>query len=95
MTEYNGHPSWNAWNVALWIGNEEPLYRTAVDALRTTHTLDEATRKFFSDTGLRFEKTPDGAVYSFRSVKLALEGLEIEQKPRTAEGYWRGIGGGR
>lgn len=24
---YNGHPNWASWNVALWIGNVEPLYR--------------------------------------------------------------------
>lgn len=30
---YNGHESWNAWNVALWIGNDEPLYRLAMHCL--------------------------------------------------------------
>ena len=29
MSEYNGHPSWDHWNVALWFGNDEPLYRMA------------------------------------------------------------------
>ena len=32
--EYNGHESWNAWNVALWIGNDEPLYRFALECVR-------------------------------------------------------------
>lgn len=27
--EYNGHRSWNAWNVSLWINNTEPQYRLA------------------------------------------------------------------
>lgn len=29
---YNGHPSYEHWNAALWFGNEEWLYRMARDA---------------------------------------------------------------
>jgi hypothetical protein len=82
MTEYNGHPSWNAWNVSLWIGNDETLYRCAVEALRTTHTLKHATNVFFGLTGVKGCKTPDGGVFNPTAVKLALAGLEIEQPKR-------------
>ena len=73
MDKYNGHRSWNAWNVALWIGNDEPLYRFAIDCIESTKTLNAATRKF-----MRYfegERTPDGAKYNPTCVREALSGL--------------------
>ena len=52
MTEYNGHPSWNAWNVALWIGNDEPLYRAAVAAVNRSKTFDQAVDRFYILAGI-------------------------------------------
>ncbi len=87
MKEYNGHRSWNAWNVALWIGNDELWYNIALNCLqkaRTNHRhakkADEnciavsASREFmlYKTKG---ERTPDGAIYNRLSVKLALLGL--------------------
>jgi hypothetical protein len=78
---YNGHESWNAWNVALWIGNDEPLYRAAIEAIRRPRhdrkpvSARLATLRFFHETGLTDQRTPDGARYSFHSVKLAIAGL--------------------
>lgn len=78
---YNGHESWNAWNVALWIGNDEPLYRAAIDAIRKPRhdgkpvSVRLATLRFLHETGLADQRTPDGARYSFHSVKLAIAGL--------------------
>ena len=77
---YNGHPSWNAWNVALWIGNDEGIYTFALDCLRRPRsdgkpvTLACAARRFLSG-GFDGAKTPDGARYSLNSVRLALSGL--------------------
>ena len=71
---YNGHRSWNAWNVALWIGNDEPLYRTAQDCLRRGRSATRAARLFLDDIG-EGSKTPDGAVYNFKCVREALAGL--------------------
>ena len=80
MTKYQGHRSWNAWNVALYIANEEPLYRTAVRVLKGTRTIEAATGRFLQITGLLNSKTPDGAIYNWSGVYDALEGLEIEQR---------------
>lgn len=71
---YNGHESWNAWNVALWIGNDEGLYRLALDCLRRRNgRAQSAARLFTVEVGAA--RTPDGARYSVRSVTLALSGL--------------------
>ena len=71
---YNGHRSWNAWNVALWIGNDEPLYRYALDCKRQTKTVAAAARRFMQD--FEGQKTPDGARYNQTCVREALAGLE-------------------
>lgn len=80
--EYNGHPSWNCWNVALWIANDEMLYRAAVEALNSTHTPRHATNVFFGITGMKYEKTPDGGEFNPAAVERALVGLEIVQPKR-------------
>jgi hypothetical protein len=66
---YQGHKDWNHWNVALWIGNEEPLYRMANELVGSERTLDDAARKRLERLPA---KTPDGARYTFTSVRAAL-----------------------
>ena len=73
MKAYNGHRSWNAWNVSLWIANDEPLYRLALDCLEHSATLAKAVRLFILEVGVQY--TPDGARYTVRSVHDALKGL--------------------
>lgn len=81
MKTYNGHRSWNAWNVALWIGNDEGLYNLAMDCLnnpkvnRNRRGLRYATRLFIAAIGGKDQRTPDGAIYNPLSVRLALEGF--------------------
>ena len=48
MAKYQGHRSWNAWNVSLWINNDEGLYRAAV-ALAKAYGVDAAARIFMQD----------------------------------------------
>lgn len=67
---YQGHPSWQAWNVSLWIANDEPLYRLAVDCLGGSQTIKEAAVAFIDNLGMH--STPDGAEYDLKSVKYAL-----------------------
>ena len=74
MASYQGHRSWNAWNVALWIGNDEGLYRFALDCLkRGKGSMTRATSIFMREVGN--SRTPDGGVFNRTSVKEALQGL--------------------
>jgi len=73
MGKYQGHRSWNSWNVSLWISNDEGLYLLALDCLKSTKNLGAATRKFMRD--FEGETTPDGAKYNPTCVREALAGL--------------------
>lgn len=79
MKAYNGHRSWNAWNVALWIGNDEGLYRLAMRCIneppieRNRRGFEAAAKVFRQMVGA--DRTPNGARYTQLSVRLALEGL--------------------
>lgn len=80
MAEYQGHHCRNCWNVALWIGNDEGLYRFALDCKRRvtklgrTPSLNIAATRFLD--GIGDTKTPDGAKYTRKAVLSALAGLE-------------------
>lgn len=70
---YNGHHCWNCWNVALWIGNDEGLYRYALACKHASRLAGDAARTFIRDMP---EKTPDGARWTFTAVRSAIAGLE-------------------
>lgn len=81
MSTYNGHANWNQWNVALWLANDEGLYRMACDIIRRRKPrhrggLDAAAREivtYLRECGITH--TPDGAYYSFTAVRQGLRGL--------------------
>lgn len=74
MKTYQGHRSWNAWNVSLWIGNDEALYRFAMDCIKRANNKAGKAARYFMES-YKGEKTPDGAVYNHLTVKLCLQGF--------------------
>ena len=70
--EYNGFPSWNQWNVSLWINNDEGLYKFCRDMV-SRHGYDKAVRFIYRDIG--GTKTPDGGVYNPTAIRRAIRGI--------------------
>lgn len=70
---YNGHKNHAAWNVSLWLSNDEGLYRLCCEAVRLTRTKDAAADYIYAQ--LEGQKTPDGVPYTRTNVRLALVGF--------------------
>jgi hypothetical protein len=74
MSTYNGHKNWNHWNVSLWLMNDEGLYRQVERAISDLRTLDAAARGLA--TQLKGQSTPDGAPYTFTTIRAAIRGMK-------------------
>ena len=73
--KYQGYRSWNAYNVSLWMNNDERIYKFALECLRSTLSIRYAVNKFMARYG--YTKTPDGAVYNTRTVRESLLELRV------------------
>lgn len=82
---YNGHPSYNYWNVALWIGNDEGLYHLARECIRREKGRRKAAEAFIEmlvESGYKHHGptgaicTPDGAPFTVAAVQHGMRGLE-------------------
>lgn len=76
MPRYNGHKNYNHWNVALWLANDEGLYRLARECKREHRAAGPAARAFIDTLAQAGTTcTPDGAPYSLSAVRAAIAGL--------------------
>lgn len=73
--KYNGYKNWNHWNVSLWLFNDEGLYRLMCDCVWHADTLDGAAHLILSHFNIvpKTLETPDGAPYTFTSIRAALK----------------------
>lgn len=73
---FNGHRSWNAWNVSLWINNDERLYGAARFWIRTAKDREQAAEGLLLTLLSNGEThTPDGGRYNKTTVRLAMRGM--------------------
>lgn len=72
MAQYQGHRSWNAWNVSLWINNDEGLYRQAYE-LAQKHGIKRGSHIMFRN--LQGQRTPDGGVFNRTTVREAMKDI--------------------
>jgi hypothetical protein len=78
-TTYNGWKNWETWNVALWLGNDRSLYKTA---RRFVHYKDLAQALVDCGTPV----TPDGASYNDPDLDAyALDEWLMDEQGEDAE----------
>ncbi len=70
MKEFNGHRSWNQWNVSLWLSNDESLeytMREYKDKEYSKNRMINALKYMIGD------KTPDGATINRMAIRNFVE----------------------
>lgn len=84
MHAYQGHRSWNAWNVSLWLNNDYSLYSSIMDTFRAikqeSGSHERALRLTIRDFMRNHarHRTPDGARYTRLAVTLAITDMVEE-----------------
>lgn len=73
----NGHSSYEAWNIHLWINNDEGLYNMARECVRENCSPTDAAAEFINTVSeLGMDSTPDGVAFERFHVEDVMEELE-------------------
>lgn len=83
MSEYNGHASWEHWNVCLWLYNDEGLYRLVQSVCRRSEDAGAAAGALLEALPKR---TPDGCEYTRETVRAAIEEEFSRETPAEGPG---------
>lgn len=77
MSSYNGYRSYNAWNVSLWLNNDEGLYSLMIEHVRNIKPRQAAAHALHhyltEECGL--SQTPDGVPFTVTNIREAMTGL--------------------
>ena len=60
---YNGWKNRQTWNVALWINNDEGLYRAAVEYVNSHDNRRKLYADFIRSMGMEYNRTPDNIAW--------------------------------
>ena len=67
--------NWNHQNVAMWMLNDESLYRTMRYCIRISKTKDQAVLNFQRELAkMGIKRTPNGAPYTKTAIRAAMVG---------------------
>lgn len=64
MAEYNGWKNRQTWNVAMWLGNDENLYRAACRFIEINPKLKAPYAQFIRSEGLENQRTGDNIAWA-------------------------------
>ena len=81
---YEGWKNYETWNVSLWLNNDEPLYRGAVEFMKDYEGKLPYV-EFCKDSGLDAQKTPDDIAWFSQLLDYpALDEMMWELAPEGA-----------